>query len=136
MRGHDIPQTSLFSFVDMEKRIPTQHPLRKIRILVDRGLVTLEPRLSAMYSDVGRVSIAPEKLIRALLIQIPFSVRSERQLVERERSARPPYPADLPGDAWRFLNPATRGSPGFVKARIRAAVQVEHHALGRRFART
>ena len=70
MRGHDILQTSLFSFVDMGKRIPTQHPLRKIRILVDRGLVTLEPLLSAMYSDVGRVSIAPEKLIRALLIQI------------------------------------------------------------------
>ena len=83
MRGHDIPQTSLFSFVDMEKRIPTQHPLRKIRILVDHGLATLEPRLSAMYSDVGRVSIAPEKLIRALLIQILFSVRSERQLVEQ-----------------------------------------------------
>ncbi len=83
MRGHDIPQTSLFSFIDMEKRIPAQHPLRRIRILVDRGLAQLESRLSAMYSDVGRVSIAPEKLVRALLIQILFSIRSERQLVEQ-----------------------------------------------------
>jgi transposase len=83
MRGHDIPQTSLFSFVDMEKRVPAQHPLRKIRPMVDRGLLQLEPRLSAMYSPVGRVSIAPEKLIRALLIQILYSVRSERQLVEQ-----------------------------------------------------
>lgn len=83
MRGHDIPQTSLFSFVDMEKRIPASHPLRKIRVLIDRGLAQLEARLTAMYSSAGRVSIAPEKLIRALMIQVLFSVRSERQLVEQ-----------------------------------------------------
>lgn len=83
MRGHDIPQTSLFSFVDMEKRIPAAHPLRRIRILIDRALVELEPQLTGMYSTMGRVSIAPEKLIRALMIQILFSVRSERQLVEQ-----------------------------------------------------
>jgi len=83
MRGNDLPQTSLFSYVDMEKRIPAGHPLRRIRVLVDRGLAQLEPRIAAMYSDVGRTSIAPEKLIRALLIQILFSVRSERQLVEQ-----------------------------------------------------
>lgn len=83
MRGHDIPQSSLFSFVDMEKRIPSSHPLRRIRILIDRALRDLEPQLSSMYSSMGRVSIAPEKLIRALMIQILFSVRSERQLVEQ-----------------------------------------------------
>lgn len=83
MRGHDIPQTSLFSFVSMEKRIPETHPLRGIRVLIDRGLVKLERRFTEMYSDTGRPSIAPEKLIRALLIQILFSVRSERQLVEQ-----------------------------------------------------
>lgn len=83
MRGNDIPQTSLFSFVDMEARIPKGHPLRRIRPLVDRSLARLESRLSAMYSLEGRSSIAPEKLIRAMLVQILFSVRSERQLVEQ-----------------------------------------------------
>ena len=83
MRGNDIPQTSLFSFVDMDSRIPTSHPLRGIRRMVDRGLSRLEADLSAMYATDGRPSIAPEKLIRAMLIQILFSVRSERQLVER-----------------------------------------------------
>jgi transposase len=83
MRGHDIPQTALFSFVDMESRIPASHPLRRIRPLVDQGLSRLESRLQAMYAHDGRPSIAPEKLIRAMLIQILFSVRSERQLVEQ-----------------------------------------------------
>src|SRR5690606_24291900 len=83
MRGHDIPQTSLFSFVDMEHRIPKGHPLRRIRPLVDQGLSRLEDRLSTMYATQGRPSIAPEKLIRAMLIQILFSIRSERQLVEQ-----------------------------------------------------
>lgn len=83
MRGRDNPQTSLFSFVDMEARIPKGHPLRRIRPVIDRSLARLEPQLSAMYASEGRPSIAPEKLIRAMLVQILFSVRSERQLVEQ-----------------------------------------------------
>lgn len=83
MRGNDIPQTSLFSFVDMEQRIPSGHPLRRIRPMIDRGLSRLEDRISAMYAREGRPSIAPEKLIRAMLVQILFSIRSERQLVEQ-----------------------------------------------------
>lgn len=59
MRGQDIPQTSLFSFVDMEARIPKGHPLRRIRPLIDRGLARLEPLLSTMYAKEGRPSIAP-----------------------------------------------------------------------------
>ena len=83
MRGEADPQPSMFSYVDLESRIPKTHPIRKIRKIVDRGLVELEPTFEAMYSDRGRPSIPPEQLIRALLLQIFFTIRSERQLMER-----------------------------------------------------
>lgn len=83
MRGSDETKGSLFSYVDLEARIPAQHPLRKIRQVVNDALASLDAEFEALYTDFGRPSIAPERLIRASLIQILFSVRSERQLMEQ-----------------------------------------------------
>lgn len=83
MRGTDGKSGSLFSYVDLEDRIPATHPLRKIRRVVNDALVSLDAEFEALYVDFGRPSIAPERLIRASLIQILFSVRSERQLMEQ-----------------------------------------------------
>lgn len=83
MRGTDEASGSLFSFVDLEERIPARHPLRKIRQVVNDALASLDAEFEALYTDFGRPSIAPERLIRAGLIQILFSIRSERQLMEQ-----------------------------------------------------
>ena len=83
MRGADEASGSLFSYVDLEARIPARHPLRKIRQVVNEALVGLDADFDALYTDFGRPSIPPERLIRASLIQILFSVRSERQLMEQ-----------------------------------------------------
>ena len=83
MRGTDGASGSLFSYVDLEARIPARHPLRKIRQVVNVALASLDVEFAALYTDFGRPSIAPERLIRASLIQILFSVRSERQLMEQ-----------------------------------------------------
>ena len=83
MRGTDETSGSLFSFVDLEERIPARHPLRKIRQVVNDALASLDAEFEALYTDFGRPSIAPERLIRASLIQILFSIRSERQLMEQ-----------------------------------------------------
>ncbi len=83
MRGTDEASGSLFSYVDLEERIPLRHPLRKIRQVVNDALASLDAEFAALYTDFGRPSIAPERLIRAGLIQILFSVRSERQLMEQ-----------------------------------------------------
>ena len=83
MRGTDETSGSLFSYVDLEARIPARHPLRKIRQVVNEALIGLDAEFEALYTDFGRPSIAPERLIRASLIQILFSVRSERQLMEQ-----------------------------------------------------
>ena len=83
MRGMDRKSGSLFSYVDLEDRIPVKHPLRKIRQVVNDALASLDAEFEALYVDFGRPSIAPERLIRAGLIQILFSVRSERQLMEQ-----------------------------------------------------
>jgi transposase len=83
MRGTDEKSGSLFSYVDLEDRIPATHPLRKIRQVVNDALASLDTEFEALYVDFGRPSIAPERLIRASLIQILFSVRSERQLMEQ-----------------------------------------------------
>jgi len=83
MRGMDETSGSLFSYVDLEERIPARHPLRKIRQVVNEALASLDAEFEALYTDFGRPSIAPERLIRASLIQILFSVRSERQLMEQ-----------------------------------------------------
>jgi len=82
MRGVDYTQNELFSYRTLESRIPTTHPLRKLRSLVDILLTTLDEEFNALYSRRGRTSIPPERLLRASLLQILFSIRSERQLVE------------------------------------------------------
>jgi len=83
MRGEADPQTALFSYGSLEERVPQDHPLPKMRILVDAVLATMDVDFSAVYSRRGRRSIPPEFLLRALLIQILYTVGSERQLVEQ-----------------------------------------------------
>lgn len=83
MRGAEEPQVGMFSYVSLEQRVPKQHPLRTIRKLVDAALQEMNGALTVMYSHTGRPSIPPERLIRALLLQIFFSVRSERLLMEQ-----------------------------------------------------
>ncbi len=83
MRGELDRQPEMFSYVDLESRIPSNHPIRKIRRIVDEALVELEPAFAEMYSERGRPSIPPEQLLRGLLLQILFTIRSERLLVER-----------------------------------------------------
>lgn len=83
MRGTDEASGSLFSYVDLEERVPEGHPLRKIRQIVNDALASLDAEFGALYTDFGRPSIAPERLIRASLLQILFSIRSERQLMEQ-----------------------------------------------------
>jgi transposase len=83
VRGEATPQPSLFSYVDLESRIPEHHPIRRVRKVVDVALADMEAELDSMYASVGRPSIPPEQLIRALLLQILFTIRSERQLMER-----------------------------------------------------
>jgi transposase len=82
MRGHDEQQEGMFSYVSTEKRVPPDHPLRRIRAMTDRALQELWPKFAELYSRQGRPSIAPEKLLRALLLQAFYSVRSERLLME------------------------------------------------------
>jgi transposase len=83
MRGDDIQPAALFSDVQLEDRIPADHPLRVIRALIDPMLVALGPRFEALYAKHGRPSIAPEKLLRALLLQVLYTIRSARQLMEQ-----------------------------------------------------
>ena len=83
MRGTDEVTGSLFSYVDLEERIPARHPLRKVRRIVNDALVSLDAEFDLLYAAEGRPSIAPERLLRASLIPILFSVRSERQLMEQ-----------------------------------------------------
>jgi transposase len=82
MRGRDTQQSAMFSYLSPEERIQPTHPMRAIRRLVDQVLVGLSGRFDEMYSTFGRPSIAPEKLLRALLLQIFYSIRSERLLME------------------------------------------------------
>jgi transposase len=83
MRGEDEKQEGMFSYVSPEKRVPKEHPLRPIRALVDQVLKEMSPRFARRYAKVGRPSIAPERLLRALLLQLFYSVRSERLLMEQ-----------------------------------------------------
>ena len=83
MRGQDGQTSSMFSYVDMEDRVPAHHPLRKICEFVNAALAALDAEFARLYSADGRPSIAPERLLRAALIQILFSIRSERQLMEQ-----------------------------------------------------
>ena len=83
MRGHDHQAAHLFSYVSPEQRVPADHPLRAIRQMTDRVLATLSRKFTRMYSKIGRPSIAPEKLLRALVLQALYTVRSERMLMEQ-----------------------------------------------------
>ena len=83
MRGQDTQQSTMFSYLSPERRVPADHPLRRIRPLVDIALKTLSPTFDEMYSTLGRPSIAPEKLLKALLLQVLYTVRSERLLMEQ-----------------------------------------------------
>jgi transposase len=83
MRGDSQEGGDLFSYVSVEQRIPKHHPIRKMRKLVDEALTRLNPVFNEMYADSGRPSIAPERLLRASLLQVLYSIRSERQLMEQ-----------------------------------------------------
>ncbi|MBX3331385.1 MAG: IS5 family transposase [Nitrospira sp.] len=82
MRGQDHHQAGLFSYLSPEERVPATHPLRPIRQYVDTALTALSPKLEKLYAQTGRPSIAPERLLRALLLQVLYSLRSERLLME------------------------------------------------------
>jgi transposase len=83
MRGTDEGSGSLFSYVDLETRVPKDHPLRAIREIANGALADLSADFAAMYAPLGRPSIPPEKLLRASLLQAFYTIRSERQLMER-----------------------------------------------------
>ena len=83
MRGADEQPGSMFSYVSLEERVPKDHPLRAVRQITDRALARLSPRFDALYVHFGRPSVAPEKLLRALLLQALYTIRSERQLMEQ-----------------------------------------------------
>jgi transposase len=83
MRGEDQRSEEMFSYVSADKRVPSDHPLRAIRAIVDAALADLSPAFMKLYSDLGRPSIPPERLLRALLLQAFYTVRSERQLMEQ-----------------------------------------------------
>ena len=84
MRGSDERSGSLFSYVDLECRVRGDHPLRTIREIANAALKCLSSSFTALYTDFGRPSIAPEKLLRAMLLQAFYGIRSERQLMEQD----------------------------------------------------
>ena len=83
MRGDDRQSAGMFSYIGPEERVPPDHPLRPIRDMVDTALRELSGEFARLYPKTGRPSIPPEKLLRALLLQLLYSVRSERQLMEQ-----------------------------------------------------
>ena len=83
MRGSDERTGELFSYIDIEERVPPNHPLRLIRRIVNEVLARLDGEFAKLYADDGRPSIAPERLLRALLLQAFYTIRSERQLMEQ-----------------------------------------------------
>jgi transposase len=83
MRGDDLRQDAMFSYISPERRVPADHPLRPIRRMVDEVLKGLSRRFDSLYSTTGRPSVAPEKLLRTLLLQVLYTVRSERLLLEQ-----------------------------------------------------
>src|SRR6185436_12757076 len=83
MRGDDQQTGYLFSYLSPEARVPADHPLRAIRQMTDAALERLSPRFARLYSEMGRPSVPPEQLLRALLLQALYTVRSERLLMEQ-----------------------------------------------------
>ena len=82
MRGHDEQTAHMFSYLSPEQRVPADHPLRAVRALTDEALQTMSRRFASLYATTGRPSIPPEQLLRALLLQVLYTVRSERLLME------------------------------------------------------
>ena len=95
MRGDDQQQSGMFSYVSLEDRVPQDHPLRRIREMVDQILRGMAKEFDGLYAKTGRPSVPPERLLRAVLLQILYSVRSERMLVclESRRSLAGGSPA-------------------------------------------
>src|SRR6266849_6393217 len=83
MRGHDPHQSGMYSYISAEERVPENHPLRPIRAMVDAVLHEMSRNFSRLYAKRGRPSIPPERLLRALLLLVLFSIRSERMLMEQ-----------------------------------------------------
>ena len=111
MRGGDNLTGELFSYVDLEARVRRDHPLRAIRVIVNEALVALEREFAALYSPLGRPSIPPEKLLRAMLLQAFYSMRSERLLMER-------LEYDLLAGSWAS---ASTIQPGTIRCSRRTA---------------
>ena len=83
MRGADVQQGGMFSYVSLEDRVPPDHPLRGVRRLLDEALGSMSRQFDRVYAEAGRASIPPERLVRALTLQILYSIRSERLLCEQ-----------------------------------------------------
>src|SRR5579872_4424532 len=83
MRGVDHQQSAMFNYLSPDQRVPSDHPLRAIREITDSVLMQLSSAFSRMYSKIGRRSIPPEKLLRALILQVLYTIRSERLLMEQ-----------------------------------------------------
>ncbi len=83
MRGRRDPQVTMLAFIDLETRVPADHPLRLIKAVADKALAALSPKLDRMYADVGRPSIPPERLLKSSLLIALYSVRSERAFCEQ-----------------------------------------------------
>jgi transposase len=137
MRGNDEQQGTVFSYLNPEERIPSDHPLRRIRAMVDRGLQEWWVHFEARYARRGRPSIPPEKLLRALLLQILYSLRSERQLMEQInynllfRWFVGLNPDDVVWDATVFTKNRERMMQGEIAQRLLETVlgQVREHDL-------
>src|SRR5260370_33669515 len=115
MRGDDNQQEGMFSYISPEKRVPGDHPLRPIRKMVDEILKEMSPRFAKLYSDVGRPSIAPERLFRSLLLPIFYSVRSARKLIEQLQ-----YNLPFRGFVGREMGPPGRRHPADSRHRDRS----------------
>ena len=84
MRGNQEQQEQVFSYVSLEQRVPQSHPLRKIRLMADRSLQEISSLFDQIYAHGGRPSIAPERLLRALMLQVLYTIRSERLLMAED----------------------------------------------------
>jgi Transposase domain (DUF772) len=111
MRGSDERAGALFSYVDLEDRVPTGHPLRAVRAIVNQALNALPGDFDRFYGRIGRFGIPPEKLLRALLLQAFYSIRSERQLWMTDGAVRGEDGLETPGGGRRLraARPYTAG---------------------------
>ena len=89
MRGADLKQEAMFSYVSPEARVPVKHPLRPIRAMISEALAQMDGRFEKIDAQIGRPSIAPERLIRALLLQVLYSIRSEQLLIGKRVAVAP-----------------------------------------------